>query len=320
MSKPIVFISYCSKDREWVRDYLLKNLEENGIQGHIDFRDFEIGKPSILCMEEAVETCDRTILVYTPDWVDSEFTNFEAILLQTESPLNRNKKILPILLKKCEIPKRLRIFNYADVTDKDEWGTQLERIIKQIKKDFAEIEDNKIEYPPLEPEHIEITRLPETGFELYGRQKELTFLNEMWESSTTNIISFVAYGGVGKSTLVNKWTEKMRWDNYRGAEKVFAWSFYSQGTGQKVTSADTFINEALKWFGDTDPTKGSPWDKGKRLAKLINQHKTLLILDGMEPLQSAEKFEKGKIKDATLSTLIRELAKYNGLKYSLYSA
>jgi tetratricopeptide (TPR) repeat protein len=309
MSTPSVFISYSHKDKEWVKDYLLTNLEKNGISCHIDYRDFEIGRSSLLCMEEAIETCEKTILVYTPNWINSEFAQFEGVMLQTDSPLNFNKKILPLMLEKCSIPKRLKILNYADFTDKAEWDTELERVIKQIKKDFEKIVLEKKTYPPLEDHNIDITRLPQTGFELFGRQKELTLLNEAWESDTTNIVSFVAYGGVGKSTLANKWVEKMRWDNYRGAEKVYAWSFYSQGTKEQVTSADMFINNALKWFGDENTKKLSPWDKGKRLAKLVNTHKTLLILDGLEPLQAAEKIEKGKIKDPALETLIKELAK-----------
>jgi len=310
MSNPSVFISYSHKDKKWVKDYLLANLEKNDIPCHIDFRDFEVGKLSLLCMEEAVETCTKTILVYTPNWVDSEFSEFEAAMLQTVSPTNSNKKIIPIMLKKSDIPKRLKILNYADFTDKAEWSIQLGRVIKQIKKDFKEAEEKKT-YPTLDAQHIDTKRLPQTGFELFGRQKEQTLLNEAWEFGATNIVSFVAYGGVGKSTLVNKWVEKMRWDNYRGAEKVFAWSFYSQGTSERVTSADVFMNESLQWFGDADPKAGSPWDKGKRLAKLINDHKTLLILDGLEPLQAAEKVEKGKIKDPALATLITELAKNN---------
>lgn len=311
MSKPTVFISYSHKDKKWVTEYLLANLEKNSIKCHIDFRDFEIGKPSLLCMEEAIEKCDKTILVYTPNWIESEFAQFEGVLLQTDSPLNSKKKIIPIMLENCDIPKRLKILNFADFADENEWDAQLQRVIKQINKDFEKTKPKKITYPALEAKHIDIKRLPQTGFELFGRHKELTLLNETWESGDTNIISFVAYGGVGKSTLVNKWVEKMRWDNYRGAEKVYAWSFYSQGTSERVTSADQFINHALEWFGDADPKKGSPWDKGKRLARLINTHKTLLLLDGMEPLQSAEKFEHGKIKDPALETLTKELAKNN---------
>jgi hypothetical protein len=48
-------------------------------------------------------------------------------------------------------------------------------------------------------------------------------------------------------------------------------------------SSDPFINDALTFFGDPDPTQGSPWDKGRRLAGLIRNYKTLLILDGLEP-------------------------------------
>ncbi|KHE91201.1 MAG: toll/interleukin-1 receptor domain-containing protein [Candidatus Scalindua rubra] len=105
MDKPSVFISYSHKDQKWVKDYLLTNLEKNGISCHIDYRDFEIGKLSLLCMEEATETCTKTILVYTPNWVNSEFTQFEGVMLQTDSPLNLNKKIFPLMLEKCDIPK-----------------------------------------------------------------------------------------------------------------------------------------------------------------------------------------------------------------------
>jgi hypothetical protein len=61
-------------------------------------------------------------------------------------------------------------------------------------------------------------------------------------------------------------------DNYRGAERVYGWSFYSQGAapeGGRQVSADQFIAAALTWFGDPDPTQGSPWEEGERLAELI---------------------------------------------------
>jgi len=309
-----VFISYSHKDKDWVRDWLLPRLEKEELQTHIDFRDFEIGVPSVVNMERAVEQCAKTILVFTPDWVKSEWCNFEGIMLQTEDPIGLKKKILPLMLDHCVLPPRLKIFTYADFQDENNWGFQFERLLKQIKKDFAEVEEPAVKFPALADKSINIAGLPQTGYDLFGRQKELKILNEAWESAETNVLSFVACGGVGKSTLVNKWLEKMRWDNYRGAEKVFGWSFYSQGTKERVTSADKFISDALVWFDDPDPKKGSPWDKGQRLADLIRKKKTLLILDGLEPLQSAHDFEKGKIKDPALSILVTQLArKNNGL-------
>ena len=83
------------------------------------------------------------------------------------------------------------------------------------------------------------------------------------------------------------------------------------GDSERATSADLFINAALEWFGDENPTAGSPWDKGERLARLARERKMLLILDGMEPLQSSFAHERGKIKDPTLATLVSELAREN---------
>ena len=163
----------------------------------------------------------------------------------------------------------------------------------------------------LPEDKIYLERLPVTGTTLFGRDEQLNLLDEVWEKNDTNVLSFIAWGGVGKSTLVNKWLEQMRTDNYRGAQRVYAWSFYSQGTTERATSADLFIAEALKWFGDSDPNAGSPWDKGERLANLIRHERTLLVLDGVEPLQSAHAHERGKLKDPALLVLLEALARDN---------
>ena len=311
MTSSTVFISYSHKNKDWVRNWLLSKIESHGLKAHIDYRDFEIGTPSLINMERAVEQCAKTILVFTPDWINSEWSQFEGLMLMIQDPIGLRKRILPLMLIDCELPTRLKIFTFADFREKEEWEFQFERMISQIKKDFATLAPEPLKYPPLSENNIDIMHLPRTGFELFGRQTELFQLDQAWESAKINVISFVAYGGVGKTTLVNKWVEKMRWDNYRGARKVYAWSFYSQGTSERVTSADLFIAEALKWFGDPNPTQGSPWNKGLHLADLVRKEKTLLLLDGMEPLQSHLDFERGKIKDPALAVLVTELAREN---------
>ncbi|MBI1877907.1 MAG: hypothetical protein HYR94_06730, partial [Chloroflexi bacterium] len=69
-----------------------------------------------------------------------------------------------------------------------------------------------------------------------------------------------------------------------------------------------FVDDALRWFGDPNPTQGSPWDKGERLAHLIRQERTLLILDGLEPLQQPPGPDEGKLTDPSLQALLRELS------------
>jgi hypothetical protein len=121
-------------------------------------------------------------------------------------------------------------------------------------------------------------------------------------------VQIVAPGGVGKTQLVKKWREKLLGKGDRGgAARAFDWSFYSQGTQQQA-SADEFFDKALRWFGETEMEKyKDPWAKGERLAQLVNQQSTLLILDGLEPLQHPPGPLHGELSDPSLQALLRGL-------------
>ena len=151
---------------------------------------------------------------------------------------------------------------------------------------------------------------------LFGRETELAALDAAWAKGTLNIYTLVAWGGAGKTSLVFHWVQtrfaaaEPKWP---GVERYFDWSFYSQGTGEsRQTSADLFIAKALEFFGDPDPTLGGPHERGERLAGLIRRHRTLLVLDGIEPLQYPPNDpQAGRLKDPALETLLRELAADN---------
>jgi hypothetical protein len=100
-------------------------------------------------------------------------------------------------------------------------------------------------------------------------------------------------------------------DHYRSAELVFGWSFYRQGTSMETSSADEFLDAALTWFGDPDPRLGTAWEKGERLAKLVAHRRTLLVLDGLEPLQNPPGPQEGRVREPSLQALLRELAAFN---------
>jgi tetratricopeptide (TPR) repeat protein len=149
---------------------------------------------------------------------------------------------------------------------------------------------------------------------LFGREAELTALDAAWAKGTLNIYTLVAWGGAGKTSLVFRWVQtRFAATGWPGVERYFDWSFYSQGTGEsRQTSADLFIAKALEFFGDPDPTVGGPHERGERLAGLIRQRRTLLILDGIEPLQYPPNDpQAGRLKDQALDALLRELATDN---------
>ena len=167
--------------------------------------------------------------------------------------------------------------------------------------------------PParLGPEKISVARLPITGSDVFGREEDIAFLDDAWANQDINVVTIVAWAGVGKSTLVNHWLGGMAAEHYRSAELVFGWSFYRQGSSGGTSSADEFLDAALTWFGDPDPRIGTAWEKGERLAKLIAHRRTLLVLDGLEPLQNPPGPQEGRLRDPSLQALLRELAAFN---------
>jgi hypothetical protein len=77
---------------------------------------------------------------------------------------------------------------------------------------------------------ISVARLPVTGSDVFGREEDIAFLDRAWANKDVNVVTIVAWAGVGKSTLVNRWLRRMAAKQYRSAELVFGWSFYRQGT------------------------------------------------------------------------------------------
>lgn len=127
------FISYSHHDKKWVHDWLLPQLESAGLRICMDFRDFEPGVPSLVNMENAVERSRKTLIVLTPAWVESEWTTFESLLIQTDDPAGRRARMIPLRLKPCKSPKRIAMLTYVDFTQPAEAEFQLGRLIAAIK-------------------------------------------------------------------------------------------------------------------------------------------------------------------------------------------
>jgi len=166
---------------------------------------------------------------------------------------------------------------------------------------------------------------------LVGREKELKRLDDAWDrvvgqdgektpghKNRPHVLTFVALGGEGKTALVAKWVAELAGRDWVGCEAAFAWSFYSQGTReQQAASSDLFLKEALAFFGDeADKEFGGSaagaFERGQRLARVVGQRRSLLILDGVEPLQYAPTTPTaGELKDQGLVALLKGLATHS---------
>jgi DNA-binding response OmpR family regulator len=126
------FISYSHVDARWVKDTLLPRLEAVGLTVCIDFRDFIPGTPSLSEMERAVLESKKTLLVLSPEYLKSEWADFETIIAQTLDPAARKRRLIPLMLKPCMPPLRIRALTYIDLND-PEIDLQFQRLINAIK-------------------------------------------------------------------------------------------------------------------------------------------------------------------------------------------
>src|SRR5262249_58787988 len=122
--------------------------------------------------------------------------------------------------------------------------------------------------------------MPVATDQLVGRKHELEALDDACVSKPVRISFVAAHDGARKSALVNEWLNQMREKDYRGDKKVFAWSFYSQGTKENLVAADPFVSAAMTWLGgDGVQVSVNPSERGHQLATLVREHKLLLVLD-----------------------------------------
>src|SRR5258708_27192012 len=100
----------------------------------------------------------------------------------------------------------------------------------------------------LGPKKISVSRLPTTGSYVFGREEDVAFLDRAWANQHINVVTIVAWAGVGKSTLINHCLGLMAAKHYRSAELVFGWSFYRKGANGGTSSADGFVDYASSLF------------------------------------------------------------------------
>ena len=320
----LVFVSYAHADEKFLKNELMPFLRQLELGEQIElWHDQLIGTGENWYAEIAdrLDHAKVAILLITPAFLGSKFCLHEEVPVLLQRARRGELRVLPLFAEPClwKIEPWLRrvqmwpadgkaVSQHAGPTRKSLVTKFAERVLVAVDAP-AKAGQSEGRFDTPTPTH-DLHRMPQTGSLLFGRRKELKLLDDAWDGDT-NLVAFTAGGGVGKSTLARVWAEMLAEDGWRGAERAFAWSFYSQGTG-RMTDAEGFISDALEWFGDDTPQGLSLWDRGERLAGCVRKRRTLLILDGVEPLQSGDEgVDRGSIRDPGLRTLLEELARDN---------
>jgi tetratricopeptide (TPR) repeat protein len=319
---PSVFISYSHVDEPW-KDRFVGHLEVSVKQGHFEQWNDKLigaGEDWYAKITTAMDVASVGVFLISHEFLRSGFILREEVTRLIERREREGLRIVPVYLRKCDweavdwlTRMQMRpggdrpIVRGLDHVIDDEFAD----IAKEIRLLMKQVEPGQATGRALSTAP-DLTRLPRVGEHLFGRERELDLLDGAWADGETNIISLVAWGGVGKSALIKHWLGRMARQDFRGATRVYGWSFYRQGMREEEASADEFFAEALRWFGEPKPEGFQQTERARRLAELIQKERALLVLDGLEPLQhSSRTGPEGQIKDQTLAELVRLLAWQN---------
>jgi hypothetical protein len=329
-NKPVIFISSAHADEpdkpaedevQWltfVRRYLQPAVKNGLFDLWVD-RQMTGGAAWDQEIDQKLGACDIFILLVSPSSLASQYIVDKEIAIIRVRQSKEDVHFYPLLLRptpKAGLDrvkdKNLRprdgkpLFAYS-ANDREQHMTDAADEIAALAQRIVDRKGVQEPSPPSVPAYIHIAGLPETAYErLVGREKELQRLDDAWADRQTNILSLIAEGGAGKSALVNEWLTNLQASDYRGAEAVLGWSFYSQGTKKRATSADQFLDWALEKLG-IKINKTSASAKGEATADAIGQRRVLLVLDGVEPLQHGPGVQQGELKDLGLRSLLRHL-------------
>ena len=134
-----VFISYRQREPEksWVRQTLLPRLTEAGLRVMIDFKHFRLGAPLITEMERAVKQSRYTLIVATPAYFESSFTEFENLLSQHLGLEKAQHQLLLIMRETTDLTLRLSYKLWLAMTTDEEVEENLPRLIEALKEPAA---------------------------------------------------------------------------------------------------------------------------------------------------------------------------------------
>jgi hypothetical protein len=105
-----VFVSYrwAEPDQSWVRDELVPALEASKLKVCLDVQDFVPGRDLILEMSRAGTQSRRAICVLSPAYFDgNRMVGFESLMARRFDPSGNESRLIPFVLRKCEIPEWL---------------------------------------------------------------------------------------------------------------------------------------------------------------------------------------------------------------------
>lgn len=110
MNSETIFVSYSSKDRSFALKFV-QELQDMGVNVWMDQLGIKLGENWDNAIEDALENSNTFLLFISPTAVASQNVQDEV-----HFAIKEKKKLIPILIKQCDLPMRWQRMQYADFT------------------------------------------------------------------------------------------------------------------------------------------------------------------------------------------------------------
>src|SRR5678816_3623300 len=122
---PKIFFSYARADSQFVLE-LANDLRSAGVNIWIDQQDILPGERWDNAIQKALTTAPCLLVVLSPASVASQ-----SVMDEVAYALQFNKRVVPVLYQRCDIPFRIQRLQYIDFTDSNEEG--LRQLLRALK-------------------------------------------------------------------------------------------------------------------------------------------------------------------------------------------
>jgi tetratricopeptide (TPR) repeat protein len=213
---PKVFLSYSSKDEEFVRE-LYSRLTRDGVNCFFDKESIKWGANWVIALEKAIKECEIFIPILTPEFFDSEWAELERTIIVAIKPSLRDEKIRPLLLKQCnkKLLGYLGPIQNIDVSTSEKFEQNYPKICKELggTPQIKVSSKTKKKLPSVHKLPVRNTmRYKSIRERFVGRVKEIWYIHDIFHAGKTAIIEGVGAvfgtGGIGKTQLAVEYVQR----------------------------------------------------------------------------------------------------------------
>jgi len=326
-----IFISYSHEDSSYLDPHpslgsvslyrWLKPLEKShGIQLFTD-SDIKLGEDWDQRIKHELQESSILMALVSQAFLDSDYCQNVEI----ETALANSSRIVPIMLSACNWQDHAwlaqRNFvpgNGESIEEHHQESGKLKKLYSRIRGEIealaselrgassfpasTTVSPTTSTSPPIP---FRIDALQQPGNILFGCDSTFSALTEALEDPRIGVLGIIGDGGMGKTAAVRHWLANLNIDRY-GLTHVFAWAFYDRQHDQEIANSDTFFSAVFDFLGAhplSEDTRTAEY-KADCLWTQYSATPKILILDGLEGLQSPLPGTYGELTDPAINALL----------------